>query len=276
MIRLSHFKNLRKTISSNTVCKMDFDIISLKNYILSSLKINQTLKRSTLSEIACEDIKAIEAIFVGNEFKNFNFELYSCKPFGFGFGFIYPFADTYNKDSFSGFIPFGYKITGNKAPKLKISLGNLKSFYDYKYYLSYFDSLIKELNHNEYNQNIDELLKNFYITQNFTTIKELKDKILSNIDYNKFDFVLDKKALKNTKNQIVNVKNSFKEEKFHFSKQPQNFHYILSGLYGLFSQVVEIEEEVVKNLKDYYPLNEGCSFLKEVNERMNSCSKHFK
>lgn len=82
---LSNFKNIRKTISNSTICKLNFDLISLKNYILSQGKNHRTLKYANLAEIACEDIKTIEAIWVGNDFKNFDFELYSHNSFGFGF-----------------------------------------------------------------------------------------------------------------------------------------------------------------------------------------------
>lgn len=275
---LSDFKNIRKTISINTIYKVNFDLISLKNYILSQGKNHRTLKYSNLAEIACEDIKTIEAIWVGNDFKNFDFELYSHNLFGFGF--IYPYKDRTSKFKFSGFIPFSYKLIGNKTLKLKISLGDLKSFYDYKYYLNYFDSLINELKNNGYTQKVEDLLENFYITQDTTTIQNLKDIILTNFDYNKIDFVLDNMAFENTINTIHGTINSLRKEKFSLYQHNPNFDFIMKEKIGFLEssvlEIIQIQREVCNNIKKYYPLSEDCSFLNIIEERINSCLKHFK
>lgn len=275
---LSNFKNIRKTISKNTVCKLNFDIISLKNHILSQVKTNRSLKYSNLAEIACEDLKTIEAIWVGNDFKNFDFELYSHNLFGFGF--IYPFKDKASKFKFSGFIPFSYKLVGNKTLKLKISLGDLKPFYYYKDYLNYFDSFIHELKNNGYNQKVEDLLKNFYTTQNTTTIQNLKDKILTNFDYNKTAFVLDDIAFENTIDTIRGTINFLRKEKFSLYQQNPIFDFIMKEKIGFLEgsvlEIFQIQKEVRNNIKKYYPLSEDCSFLNIIEERINSCLKHFK
>lgn len=275
---LSNFKNIRKTISNSTICKLNFDLISLKNYILSQGKNHRTLKYANLAEIACEDIKTIEAIWVGNDFKNFDFELYSHNLFGFGF--IYPFRDKMSKFKFSGFIPFSYKLIGNKTLKLKISFGELKFFYYYKDYLNYFDSLIHELKNNGYNQKVEDLLKKFYITQDTTTIQNLKDKILTNFDYNKIDFVLDDIAFENTIDTIRDTINFLRKEKFSLYQHNPIFDFIMKEKIGFLEgsvlEIFQIQKEVRNNIKKYYPLTEDCSFLSIIEERINSCFKHFK
>lgn len=275
---LSNFKNIRKTISNSTICKLNFDLISLKNYILSQGKNHRTLKYANLAEIACEDIKTIEAIWVGYDFKNFDFELYSHNLFGFGF--IYPFRDKMSKFKFSGFIPFSYKLIGNKTLKLKISLGELKFFYYYKDYLNYFDSLIHELKNNGYNQKVEDLLKKFYITQDTTTIQNLKDKILTNFDYNKIDFVLDDIAFENTIDTIRDTINFLRKEKFSLYQHNPIFDFIMKEKIGFLEgsvlEIFQIQKEVRNNIKKYYPLTEDCSFLSIIEERINSCFKHFK
>ena len=275
---LSNFKNIRKTISNSTICKLNFDLISLKNYILSQGKNHRTLKYANLAEIACEDIKTIEAIWVGNDFKNFDFELYSHNLFGFGF--IYA-----NKKE--RFIPFGYQVMNDlNNVVLKIHFSYLTEASYYNDYLSDFSNLV-------YAFKIDNQVKLKYFFDVFyqkdksvcllALIQQVKNEAQDKIDEIQFSqdvkkvvaikelltkarYLLEKNDLK--LDSVLNAKRILKSKKL-------DLHSKLKPLEKIEDFFQEAVEELQDKKKEYY-LIQADPNAKTITKEMLYYSQFFK
>lgn len=276
---LKRYKNIRNFIRSETVLEKG-NLISFHQRIVKPMKRNNLITDNQFTtEFSKMDVEVLKVIFNSKPSK-FNFELFHCGDFGFGF--IYPIQKFVDKLEQTSFIPFGFKLDKSSGvSKLKINFGSKLDFTLYKSYLTFFEHLsinfyeeLSKVNDNypsciskidgnrfPYIESLDSklpLFGKFYFENKFYPILELKkhlgSKELEKIDGQKL--FNDKCGLEKLQSLLEKVDSHFEHYDFNFYQLKPEFRNFARHWQGVAKTAQQSIDNVIdslsKNDKEYY------------------------